>query len=190
MGKHINCETFQIRPNGSRLTVKRGLAVTEINGDQFIDPQIEPHYNTSLGPADPEHLMLQLSDTIPPRVDNGKVYRFSIEEEALNEENDLTNFRVKRVVRRAGSLALVSVVDHSGLTAMHHGAWNLLQRHEYRTGGELYGGSVEIGFLKPGEAVTISRELGSFFSDVHRFDIRYMPDFPNVMSVSRTQREF
>lgn len=184
--ERINCEAFQIRLGVSRWSRNRGLPVTEVDGRHFLDPQIEPGYNTSLGACSPNHLKLELSRANPPAIGEGVVKAFSIAEKALEDLKNIRRYRVHQPLGElAAQAALVSIVNHDYRAPLSQIGRN---RHlkfvdffhtnspEYRfVENDLFKPFVQVIFLRPGEVLRVSQETGSYFSSITDIPLAYDP---------------
>jgi hypothetical protein len=191
MGNYVNCEAFQVRANASKgVTVERGLAITEVDGERYIDPQIEPDYNTSLGVASPDRLQLAISHNLPPKVEHRVIKRFSLHKDVIENPENIGDHRAQRVVKGAGSIALVSLVDHFGLSSPSFGANVIKKRFGwYRVGDYLdaISPTVDLLILEPGQSLSARHdarhELGGYFSDVVNFSVTYDPDSEDGLKI-------
>jgi hypothetical protein len=193
MGNYVNCEAFQVRVNTNRLTVNRGLAaVNKVDGTRYVDPQIEPGYNTSLGAATHNRLKLALSPTIPPKVEHNVIYKFSLNKDVIDDPDKVDDYRVQRVVRGAGSIAIVSLVDHFGLSSPEYGANVIKKRFGwYRVGDYLdaISPTVDLLILEPGQSLSARHEMGGYFSDIVNFSVTYDPDSEDGLKIKRPMRK-
>lgn len=186
--ERINCELFHIRTGLDRVTIDRGLSVVEHDGKRFIDPQEEPGYTTTLGPAKAEHLTFQFSDELPPEVEENKeiVKNISLSKAVLGVENqNYSRFRAfEPVAEPLGKYALVSVVDHDP-RPMDMSPYRV-SKYASAAGTKLIEAFnvdniwedpwVGVSLLKEGDSLYISCDFGQYFSERVDFSITYDPD--------------
>jgi hypothetical protein len=201
MSERVNCEVFQVVAGAYRLTANRGLAVTKHKGHKFLDPQIEPRFNTSLGPAEPENLKIELSRHDPPEIKKGLITDFSIARDALINFKEIRRYRAFRKTEKAvGQVALVSVVNHDGVTALVqlgrnsvNGSFLQFYRYEYswrkkNDGAVLDDPFIQLMQVAPGGGISIPHYVGNEFNgSMGYFYFTYDADSEEGLSLSRNQ---
>lgn len=196
MPESINCELFQVRTGCSRVTINRGLAVTNLREEEFVDPQIEPSYHTSYGPADASNLQLQISDADPPeKNDSGIIENLSLNSVLLNgisREGDLRRFRARQPVEKPiGRYALIGVVNHNppvnrlGYSAVDRDSVRL--QTIFRIGYPSRDPVVGLGLVREGGSIDVNHDFGSYFASVEKLRITYEPDAEEGLVITDRQ---
>jgi hypothetical protein len=181
---------FHVRVNTHRFSVDRGLAVTRTLDGSFIDPQVEPGYTSSHGPADRENLRLSLAKSIGMAtfLERGSINPSILSAKRMSE---VARYRVQRALPRSvGTLALVGVVDHEDMA--FRPAFRLYRDEEsaslanyqiqnkYAFSDRIYPGPhVGLAVLAPGSSIVFQHDVGSYFSDVEQIKLTYDPDSAN-----------
>lgn len=197
MAENIQVEAFQVRVAASnRLTVDRGIAVTEFDGQRFLDPQQEPLYRTNLGATRPRHLSFPFNETDPPEVKDGLVRRLSIDKRILdaNAPKETKDLQAFSAIEGLGECALVSIVDYE-CSVSEYFDWPIKEKtfgvthlHGYKLERAVTNAAragVEFVLMLPGSSFMVRQRMGEYFSHNVRFDLTYLPDSENGLNIQR-----
>jgi hypothetical protein len=186
MAETIQVETFQVRvAAGARPTVRRGLAVAEMHGRQFIDPERQAPYIIKTDVADLADLCLQFSRRDPPAIENGSVKKLALNKNILDEDADrrIRSFRAHAAAEELSGYALVSVIDYE-CPASDERSWPIKEQARTRRLqaykkqkyiAESVQMGVELILMSPGSSFMVGQDIGErFMRDVH-YDLVYSP---------------
>lgn len=197
MASRVNCEVFQVRTGTYRLTVNRGLAVVTLaDGSRFIDPQIEPGYITSLGPAKPQYLKLELSRPCPPELQGdyySTVRELSLAESVLEQGRKLRRYRARATVARPiARAALVSVVNHYAPTqplgCRTDGQSKKIDL--FYTDDNLSHPVVAMALLPAASSIYVNHDVGTFQPIIRNYSLTYNPDSEEGLKLEMVDDNF